>query len=364
LNSCSGTPVGNSYSGYNYRWYTYNSNIASIADSGQNQSVNLYGAGIGSTSIIGYASDAWCTASSSGGATVIPSVSIYSGSTNITGTTQPVVVGQQIALSTQYSLPSGVTVTSQSWSVPGNTVGGFPGDGTVTSTNFGNVGSTTFYWVTVGTAGQATYQVTYTLNTSAGTFAASATFNVYGPTNVIASEAADGAVNIANNDVMQLGDPAVAMDFSASAAAANNNPGTFWWVQLISSSTYTDTPFSGAPITCTASSGALDTQFPYDTGTKPVDSPSIDLLSQLSQVSDNDTFTMYVMWNPGGAGSIPVPLGYLAWNWNGVANQNQSTGVWTLQASGVSTNNFIPSTQFPTWKTVVNAETGQGITCN
>jgi len=70
LNSCSGSPVGNSYSGYNYRWYTYNSNIASIADSGTNQSVSLYGAGIGSTSIIGYARDAFCTASSQGPATV------------------------------------------------------------------------------------------------------------------------------------------------------------------------------------------------------------------------------------------------------------------------------------------------------
>jgi len=47
--SCSGTPVGNGELGYSYSWDTENSNVASISGSSQNQTVNLYGAGIGGT---------------------------------------------------------------------------------------------------------------------------------------------------------------------------------------------------------------------------------------------------------------------------------------------------------------------------
>lgn len=51
-----------------------------------------------------------------GGDNVTPQ--IHQGScsgTDITGTTQSVVIGQQIALCATYNLPSGVSVTQQSW---------------------------------------------------------------------------------------------------------------------------------------------------------------------------------------------------------------------------------------------------------
>jgi hypothetical protein len=47
------------------------------------------------------------------------------GGTDITDKTQPAVVGQPIGLSYTVTLPSGITVTRQSWSVSGTTVGGF-----------------------------------------------------------------------------------------------------------------------------------------------------------------------------------------------------------------------------------------------
>jgi len=78
---------------------------------------------------------------------------------DITGTTQSVVVGQQIALTASYG---NITPTSQSWTVPGTTVGGFNTaltSGGPTGTNFTQQ-STTFYWV--GAANTQT--VTFTLN--------------------------------------------------------------------------------------------------------------------------------------------------------------------------------------------------------
>ncbi len=75
--SCSGTPVGNGELGYSYSWDTENSNVASISGSSQNQTVNLYGAGIGGTMIDAYVSDFYCSiqASPPAPATVTPVLS-------------------------------------------------------------------------------------------------------------------------------------------------------------------------------------------------------------------------------------------------------------------------------------------------
>jgi hypothetical protein len=301
--------------------------------------------------------------------TVTPSI-VMTGVGNITNTTQSVVIGQQIALSASYTLPSGVTVTSQSWSVPGTTVGGFPGDGTVMPTNFGNVQSTTFYWVTVGSSGQASYQVTYTLNTSAGNYTASTTFNVAGPTS-LAATATPGTIMILNNDSMSFGveTGTPGMSFSASAVGPSGHPGTFWWVQVVASSSWTDTPippYEGQ--TCSFAPGALDTQFPYDTGAHAADTPSTGLLSEMSQISSSDSFSTYLMWNPnvgtGSNASIPVPLGAVAWGWSGDAVQDESTGVWALGPSSIAPHSFTPSTTFPTWSGTDNGDTGEGATCD
>jgi len=108
-----------------------------------------------------------------------------SSGTDITGMTESRYVGQQTVLYASYTPPSGVTVNSQSWSVPGTTVGGF-NDATPcgttpcgqTATNF-NQQSTTFYWTV-----PANFQtVTFTLNLSDGESPYGETFfDVYGPT--------------------------------------------------------------------------------------------------------------------------------------------------------------------------------------
>ena len=349
MESCTGSPVGWGGLGYSFDWSSEDSSIANISGPNYNQYANVYGTSVGSTFIDAEVWDAYCyvNAAPSPPATVTPD--IYFNGNDITGTTQPVVVGQQIPLQASFSLPAGVSISSQSWSVSGTTVGGYnasTNSGQTVSTNFTQQ-STTFYWVTAQTGAT----VTYTVNLSDGAQAsATATFNVSGPTNVTVTATA-GTVVIQYNDEMSFGDSSgtPGMSFQASATMPTGTPGTFSWVQVVVSSCYTDTP-PGSPYCLTPN--ALDSTYPYDSGASAADSPNVGLTSDLSQVSDTDSFDMYLMWNPGTANSIPVPLGFVAWGWSGDATQNQSTGVWSLNSSSIPSHTFTPSQSFPQWTQV------------
>jgi hypothetical protein len=86
------------------------------------------------------------------------------GGTDITNKPQSVVVGQQIILYGDY-LPSGVTVNSQSWSVPGTIVGGFNGvvtNGGSTTADLSQR-STTFYWVTAANSQTLRANISWTV---------------------------------------------------------------------------------------------------------------------------------------------------------------------------------------------------------
>ena len=132
LNSCSGSPVANSFNGFRYGWSSYNLNIASISGSGSNQSVNLYGAGVGSTNIVGFAQDAYCTAYTEGPATVAPTQPTISA-------VSPLVYGQSGPLS-----------------ISGSGFSSFVGPITISFTNSGITGSGT---VTNGGLITGTYNV-------------------------------------------------------------------------------------------------------------------------------------------------------------------------------------------------------------
>jgi hypothetical protein len=153
---------------------------------------------------------------------------------DITGTTQSAVVGQKIALSSAYSLPSGVTVQSRTWTVVGTTVGGFN-----TGTNGGPVATTftqdtaTFYWVTVGNS----LSVTFTLNLGDGTHpTATTTFNVVGPS-APSVAAPTGQVIVTTSSPLKLrfgasnANPGI--KFTASATPPPGYSNTFVWVQIL-----------------------------------------------------------------------------------------------------------------------------------
>jgi hypothetical protein len=269
--------------------------------------------------------------------------------TDITNTTQSVVVGQQIALSSSVPLPSGVTITSQSWSVPGTTVGGFNTgltNGGPVPTNFSQ-GSTTFYWVTAGNP----LAVTFTAHLSNGqTGAASATFNVEGPSQTLV-DTAFGTTNILNNKLYLGGSGTnIGIKFTPSSIPPSGYANTFVFVQLLDNLTWTLTGSNGH--TCTWS--GLDSQYPYPyppgITTYTDDNPNIGLSTAYTEESDNLSAHMYVMWSSGLTSSIPVPLGYVSWHWYGDAKY--INGAWVVQSTSVvSANAFQASSSYPSWTT-------------
>jgi len=69
---------------------------------------------------------------------------------------------------------------------------------------------------------------------------------------------------------------------------------------------------------------------------------------------------MYTLWQPPGTNSIPVPMGYVTWSWDGIATY--SGGSWNVSGSSTSSESgFTSSTAYPTWGNVfVN---GTPVTC-
>ena len=281
--------------------------------------------------------------------------------TNITNTTQSVVVGQQIVLCASYTLPSGVSVTSQSWTVPGTVVASFVPSSSSSSLNTAvtlNQQSTTFYWVYPGNP----QVVTFTLNLSNGQSpTAQATFNVTGPTGGTMTNSAYSQVTIANLASCVVGGqnfPAApwlaygnitgscasisgtyGIVFNSPTGYSNASGGSFSLVQLISSNS-----LSGSyNHTFTANLDPIG--YPYGTGLPSNDSPIAQLLSTYTTLTRSFNANMFLMWTPpaatgcsnGSACTIPVPLGYQTWAFSGSANCSTGCGSaanWTATTNG------------------------------
>jgi len=297
-------------------------------------------------------------------ATVTPKILLGgSNGTDITGQTTNVVVGQQIILYGNYTLPSGVSVNSQSWSVPGTTVGGFntaSTNGGPTATNFSQQ-STTFYWVVAASS----QTVTFTLNLSDNTHpAATTTFNIAAPTSPgVATQL--GQVNITPGPELQFGNLATpGIKLTASATPPSGYSNSFVWVQVNTNDALLITLNNNTSQTCnwaTTPPGGdpyLDTSYPYDTHTSTSDSPAAGLDSTTyKELIRNFAATMYLMWTPNLPNAIPVPMGYVSWNWSGDAVYNSSTQLWSVSGSSQNANAFQASNSYPTWTRYSNYST-------
>jgi hypothetical protein len=344
-------------------WWTDNSSIATASG------YQINGVAVGSTNhnaqsismYWGPKEDApSCDASQqqpSASTNVMPKILLGgSNGTDITGTTQSVVVGQQIVLYGSYTLPSGITVTSQAWTVPGATVGGFNTaltNGGSTATNFSQQ-STTFYWVVPATS----QQVTFTLNLSNNTSPkVTATFNISGPT-LAGVTTQLGQVVITSEPALSLGNyPSIAgIQLTASATPPTGYSNSFEWVQIITNDTKMITLNDNTTTTCvpaTTPAGGLpflDNVYPYDTNNPTTDIPETVLDStQFRELTRNFSATMYLLWKPGLQNSIFVPLGTVGWQWSGDAVYNAGNQTWTLNSSSKSANAFSASSTYPTW---------------
>jgi len=342
---------------------------------------------------------------------VTPTPQINFNGSNISGTTQSVMAGQQIALSVP--TPSGYSIQSQSWSFSNQSAitGGFTntaGTGQPSPTGGGQEAadpdltqnSLTFYWVNPRDNGE-TVTYTYTLNNgqSAST---TATFNIDGPTvNLIATMPTDGSgVQIYDlNSYKWLGltgvtgkqNTTTGIHFASNGAMIpGGTNGLFTWVQLISNSQ--DEYLNSSGNTLEAATMGLDTNFPYDLDDITDDRPSIQLLNE-GEAWRTFTATMYLMWDPGlpsgchvayndlvldpttggykGTShpstclSIPIPLSAVTWHWSGCAintlsqqtDSDGSTSTWLRSTSNGCPKQTLGTpvpAQFPTWTTLGN----------
>jgi hypothetical protein len=303
---------------------------------------------------------------------------ILFGGADITGPAQSAVVGEQIALTTIAPLPSGVTITALSWTVPGTSTGGFPGNtplmgipvpGGPLHTD-STQASITFFWADAAFLRVVQYQATLS---TGETTTSSALFNVVSPTMPVdASQlGANQIVAGANgaSSVVLTGVPIpgfvqnVGILFSPAVTPPPGYTGDFQFVQLVDNfNIYSD----GPPAPACSYSG-LDVWYPYlDTlpqnqpPLQAYDSPGAGLPAAANYFAVSATFAahMYIMWQPNLPASIPVPLGNIAWGWSGYAISQG--GVWLLDLTDpINKPNsgfagpFVASTLYLSWVSIV-----------
>ena len=301
--------------------------------------------------------------------------------TNITGTTQSVVVGQQIILYAKY--PSGLTVNSQGWVLPGSNIAGYTPSSSSSGLNVNetiNEQSVTFYWVIPANSQTVTFVLYYGNSQNA---TAQATFNIAGVTSPSMSVQNFGQLTIDNltGCSQQPGGPALVYgnisgptppcpgSYTGTAGILFTPQGTppsgggsFSFVQLIDGDT---TTYSGTAGTLTCSFNAdLDTGYPYpqNSAGQATDAPFVPLPSTYTTVSRSFNASMYLLWTPnpasgcpnGSACTVPVPLGYQKWQFSG--STTQSNGSWgSPTGSGGPSGSFVAalgSASSPSWNGV------------
>ena len=241
---------------------------------------------------------------------------------------------------------------------------------------------TTFYWVYPDNSLPVTYS--YCLNNLQCSPSSSATFDVTGPPAVNVETVVD-QVRIytdLGDRWMGLGDGIDNAGISFAASPAGAQGGTYLWVQLVKALTTKYLTSTGQQqCTVIQNDPELDNVYPNDNGPFTSDSPNTSLPPSLGDLAINESFSRYLMWDPtlpsgctaatptrsSTCTSIPVPLGYVSWNWTGGAintlwTQTGDNGTtWKRNCGAGSAASFrsaLPSDPFsgyPTWThTVLN----------
>jgi len=272
-----------------------------------------------------------------------------------------VAVGKQIPLSASVNLSSGVTVASQSWTIPGNIVGvpyaALPNKEIITPITSEQLASSavSFNWLDPADNRQVTY--TYTLsNGQAGYVQAS--FDILAPTPqdptlpLVTTEL--GSVGILGFPPDKLSFGGVftpGITFTSNVQSPLGYAGNLYWIQLVNSDDLEKTKSDGAKTTCTAS--GLDNVWPNATWpyrTYVTDTPQTFLRDEYSQESVAESFTMYLLWQPSLPHSVPAPLGFISWGWSAAASLKHFLSIpyWALDGPGQSNAElFQPSTSYP-----------------
>lgn len=294
-----------------------------------------------------------------------PKPRISWGAQDITGTTQSVVVGQQILLNV--TLHPSLAIRSQNWTIEpeGDYVGGFvhtPRRGGPQPVSQ-NGPTTTIYWVGAGPGRKVTYQVTME---DGETATASAVFDVKGPSLedmvVPPVEVMVGHGSEPTSSYMSFAGTGIS--FRAYYDLPDGMMRNYTWVQVVTRDVM-EVRVGKELKVCTPESqpeaelgAGLDTDYPYDWRNPTRDSPPIQLLPEAEAISRHFHARMYLLWGSGLSNSIVVPLGYVGWHFEGEAiRRDLLTNTWTLKKGSGGADDpekpYRPTRSYPSWNTVL-----------
>ncbi|MGA3081090.1 MAG: hypothetical protein ABSD44_06875 [Terracidiphilus sp.] len=282
---------------------------------------------------------------------------------------QTVATGQQIKLKEYPDLPPGIKATKMTWTVDGTRIADYKP--TTASASVKELqeddlkkDNITYYWVYPTPQGAKPFRVTYKycvdipdvtdkdLKCSLEAKADFAVDGVDSPSINIWNEVLAHIDDLTGCD-LNAGGPTLAYgnlrgptpECSTPVNPTSGTPGitfypigtppgagSFVFAQLIDSDVV-ESSRPGATQTCNTTDG-VDRDYPYAIDTASTsDSPIVPLGQNDTTVTRHFKATMYLLWqSTATAGSIPVPLGYIPWAFNAVANQVD--GTWTASGSG------------------------------
>jgi len=270
----------------------------------------------------------------------------------------PVVVGQQIALTTP-ALPSGITATSMIWRVEGTRIADYaPTTDGASVTELTNddlkKSNVTFYWVYGEPNAAVSYEYCVDIPGAGNQCStADADFEVDGYDSPSISvdnyhlpsvDSLDACYGIPGGPYLDFGKlhgphtPCTAIgqpgiQFSPQGTPPGN--GDTFFVQIVNSDIEHETG-RGTPYGCTSTPG-LDGVYPYQDQYNPAsvpDAPEEALPKDQKRVTRNFNARTYLFWKSDTDDSIPVPLAYVSWAFD--ARAHRILGSWSPSGGGTN----------------------------
>jgi len=282
---------------------------------------------------------------------------------NVTDQTNAVIVGQQISLFCELTVPirTNWTFGNFSWTVPGMTFLNYVADaqsGVLYTNIYTNLQNVVFYWAD----GASNRVIQCSAKVNGQTVTATTTFNVLRPTAKITTTGGTVALDLGTNSYTTLhcGLPQagfVGMLFSNTVVAPPGYSGNInlEWVQKISSLLRRVQTDDTPPVWYRRqATDVLDVQYPYQLASPDSctsDSPNSQELSPYQAVSYSDSFEMWLMFKPDGGQW--VPLRKVSWHWDGAGSKYGIT--WTLDSHTDPGNPIdTDTTTYPLWTDNIN----------
>jgi hypothetical protein len=280
----------------------------------------------------------------------IVKVDIKCDSTVITGKTQDCGVGQPVNLEGTVA-PSGLTLSSKKWTIPGVRVKGYTANSSsakVDSVEDADLkaASIKYYWAD----GCNSRVVKYVVIIGGCSLEGKTTFNVKCP--VVAGYEQNGSVKISDlgggvglevhyGDGTAMG---AGVLLGGMLTCANGYGGSQCWVQIahplrrMKRNDGTWRSYSG---------DGVDKAFPYTNSNFMSDSPGNGLTNAYTEVIVEDRYEAYVLFLPDGSDTIWVPLRRVEWTWS--ARVLRSETEWIPDSSSTPEPTGESWTEHPEW---------------